>query len=443
VLVAGGGGGAGGPSSDFCSAPGICQTSVGGGDGGAGGALAAERGADGVNYVVLNPPPGQLPGGGCGGGGGTNSAGGSSAGDGNTTCHGPTGNTSGGLQGLGGHGGDTAGGAGSGGGGGGGYFGGGGGSGGGSTSSGLPSGGNNGGGGGGGGGGSSFAAPAATGVTMTVGGNLGDGSATVTYGEHALTISKSGPGGVTSDPAGIDCGATCTHAFDQGTSVKLTAKPAAGATFVGWFGGGCSGTGTCTVTMSSDRTVTATFNAAAVGPGGAGTTGGGGSGGGGSGSLPAVQLVGSPTPSAIGVVLKLRCSAAAGQSCRTTERLTSTETINRGHPIAVTNQKRKQRVVVVGSASATTSAGNTQTITITLNGLGHSLLTRFHKLPVTLTIRVSTHGRTTNVATRQLTIKQKKKRPGSVRRNRSDGPRGALDEQELAAMPKPLWPPQA
>src|SRR5207245_3663496 len=43
------------------------------------------------------------------------------------------------------------------------------------------------------------------------------------------------------------------------TVVTLTATPAAGSTFSGWSGGGCSGTGTCTVTMSAATTVTATF----------------------------------------------------------------------------------------------------------------------------------------------------------------------------------------
>ena len=64
--------------------------------------------------------------------------------------------------------------------------------------------------------------------------------------------------------AGIACAPTCTRTFDDGVGVTLTATPAAGSTFGGWSGGGCSGTGTCAVTMSSDQTVTATFNPVAV-----------------------------------------------------------------------------------------------------------------------------------------------------------------------------------
>ena len=79
---------------------------------------------------------------------------------------------------------------------------------------------------------------------------------------HTLTVSKagSGSGGVTSSPAGINCGSTCAHVFTAGTQVTLTATAAAGSTFAGWSGGGCSGTGTCKVTVINDTGVTATFN---------------------------------------------------------------------------------------------------------------------------------------------------------------------------------------
>jgi streptogramin lyase len=76
-----------------------------------------------------------------------------------------------------------------------------------------------------------------------------------------LTVKKtgSGSGKVTSSPAGIDCGSTCSFEYDEGTEVTLSASPEAGSTFSGWSGSGCSGTGTCKVTMSSEKEVTATF----------------------------------------------------------------------------------------------------------------------------------------------------------------------------------------
>ena len=47
--------------------------------------------------------------------------------------------------------------------------------------------------------------------------------------------------------------------YDYNTNIVLTANANPGSTFIGWTGGGCSGTGTCTVTMSAAQSVTATF----------------------------------------------------------------------------------------------------------------------------------------------------------------------------------------
>jgi hypothetical protein len=76
-----------------------------------------------------------------------------------------------------------------------------------------------------------------------------------------LQVSKSGRGSgtVTSRPAGIDCGPTCTAFFPNKTTVTLRATPNAGSAFVRWSGA-CSGTkATCTVVMNRARDVTATF----------------------------------------------------------------------------------------------------------------------------------------------------------------------------------------
>ena len=76
-----------------------------------------------------------------------------------------------------------------------------------------------------------------------------------------LTVAKAGTGAgtVTSTPAGVTCGTTCSAPYDYDTLVTLTATPAIGATFMGWSGGGCSGTGPCAVRVTSAVTVTATF----------------------------------------------------------------------------------------------------------------------------------------------------------------------------------------
>jgi len=77
---------------------------------------------------------------------------------------------------------------------------------------------------------------------------------------YALTVTRSGTGTVASTPAGIDCGSDCSEPYPAGTSVSLTATPAAGYAFSGWSGA-CTGTGTCSLTLSAAKSVTATFQA--------------------------------------------------------------------------------------------------------------------------------------------------------------------------------------
>jgi hypothetical protein len=91
----------------------------------------------------------------------------------------------------------------------------------------------------------------------------GSASGTSTTATLTVTRAGSGTGTVTSAPAGITCGATCSASFPAGTSVTLTAAPAAGSSFAGWSGA-CSGTGTCTVALSASAGVTATFTAAST-----------------------------------------------------------------------------------------------------------------------------------------------------------------------------------
>lgn len=80
-----------------------------------------------------------------------------------------------------------------------------------------------------------------------------------------LAVTKTGTGTVTSSPAGINCGASCTASFDTGASVTLQARTVNGsnAFFSGWTGD-CASAGSsrdCTVSMTQSRTVGATFSA--------------------------------------------------------------------------------------------------------------------------------------------------------------------------------------
>ncbi|MFH0932256.1 MAG: hypothetical protein V1819_01840, partial [bacterium] len=82
---------------------------------------------------------------------------------------------------------------------------------------------------------------------------------------YGLTVQKDGTGAgtVSSNPAGIDCGTDCFQSYLSSTPVTLTAVASGGSTFVGWSGGGCSGTGNCLITMTGNTTITATFNTTA------------------------------------------------------------------------------------------------------------------------------------------------------------------------------------
>ncbi len=78
---------------------------------------------------------------------------------------------------------------------------------------------------------------------------------------YTLTVAKTGliGGTVTSNPAGINCGSTCSADFNSGTVVTLTPTPALLSFFNGWTGcDSVSGT-TCTVAMTASKRVTASF----------------------------------------------------------------------------------------------------------------------------------------------------------------------------------------
>jgi beta-galactosidase beta subunit len=92
-------------------------------------------------------------------------------------------------------------------------------------------------------------------VTMSV-----DHSCIATFSHITLTVSKTGEGDglVTSTPAGLNCGTTCSSSFLPGQVVTLTVTPAFGSVFSGWSGDADCSDGS--VTMSADHSCVATFS---------------------------------------------------------------------------------------------------------------------------------------------------------------------------------------
>lgn len=99
--------------------------------------------------------------------------------------------------------------------------------------------------------------------TVTMNGARNVGAAfSGTSNVNRLTVSRSGSGSVkgTVTGTGISCGTDCSETFDEPTTVTLTASAASGSAFIGWSGGGCSGTGTCEVSVSGVVGVIARFS---------------------------------------------------------------------------------------------------------------------------------------------------------------------------------------
>ena len=90
---------------------------------------------------------------------------------------------------------------------------------------------------------------------------LGAKTVSAVFG-FALQVERqgSGAGSVTSSPAGVSCGSSCTATFAAGSTIDLAATPSSASAFTGWSGG-CSGlVPTCAVTVSAPTTVAATFS---------------------------------------------------------------------------------------------------------------------------------------------------------------------------------------
>lgn len=75
-----------------------------------------------------------------------------------------------------------------------------------------------------------------------------------------LALAITGPGGVTADVPGLDCGQTCTTVWNDGTRLNLTAtERGSGAKFIRWSGACAGASRSCTVTVGQVGAVRALF----------------------------------------------------------------------------------------------------------------------------------------------------------------------------------------
>lgn len=82
---------------------------------------------------------------------------------------------------------------------------------------------------------------------------------TVVDGALTINLNGTGIGSVTSQPAGIDCGAQCSFIFSKDATITLTASVPDSSIFIGWSGD-CSGSNLSTnVTLDTAKTCRATF----------------------------------------------------------------------------------------------------------------------------------------------------------------------------------------
>ncbi len=86
-----------------------------------------------------------------------------------------------------------------------------------------------------------------------------EGEFAPSYSMLTVTKTGAGKGTVTSDPAGISCGADCAEEYQTGMPVILTAVPDANSTFTGWTGADCSSAEACEVSVDRNMTVGAAF----------------------------------------------------------------------------------------------------------------------------------------------------------------------------------------
>jgi len=181
--------------------------------------------------------------------------------------------------------------------------------------------------------------------------------------------------------------------------VTLSATPAAGSHLASWSGGGCSGTtATCVLTLSAAATVTATFAPNPPTPSPTPVV------------VPDVATVGHASVSGDVAKLAVTCTGSSGTTCSVKLALSVTETLKGSKIVSISKVKTKKKTVAVGSASVVVDADATQTVSITLDGIGKQLLKSHSPLATALVVTQLTTPTNTVVGRQTVTFRKAKKK---------------------------------
>jgi hypothetical protein len=114
-------------------------------------------------------------------------------------------------------------------------------------------------------------------------------------------------------------------------------------------------------------------------------------------------------PRVSGTSATVRITCTGGTSCKVSLVLTVKETL-KGHKIIAVSARRKakvtHKVVVVGTASATISAGHSKNVRISLNRTGRKLLAARHKLTAKLQVTQRVGRRNRLISSRNVTFRR-------------------------------------
>jgi hypothetical protein len=104
-------------------------------------------------------------------------------------------------------------------------------------------------------------------------------------------------------------------------------------------------------------------------------------------------------------IVRVSCAGATGAQCSLKLSMSVTETF-RGHKLVGLTARLRHKVVGVGSASVTLTAGGSETVRVSLNRAGRNLLATRHSLKAKMTVTESLgNGTSVTVSTQTVTFK--------------------------------------